>query len=137
MTDHQPYEEKLNRPPDFVVDYHFLTKEEGGRRSGPPTQGYRSDFWYKHENQKPNQIFMIWPEFLDAQGNLVRTTDKAVARTGKAQMWVVNDEMKEFHQGKIKVGLEGFFMEGGRRVAKCKVTEIVGLRNESDYVKKK
>jgi hypothetical protein len=28
---------------------------------------------------------------------------------------------------KIKVGLTGYFMEGSRRIAKCKVIEILGL----------
>mgnify|MGYP001181786182 CR=1 FL=1 len=136
MTEHQPYEEKLNRPPDFVVDYRFLTEKEGGRMSGPPLQGYRSDFWYEHENQKPNQIFMIWPEFLDDQGKVITTKESRVPSSGKAQMWIVNQEMTKYHQGRIYIGLEGFFMEGGTRVAQCQVTEIVGLK-EPDNIKKK
>lgn len=128
MKDHQPYIERLNRPPDFLVDYRFLTEEEGGRQSGPPRQGYRSDFWYEHDNQKPNQIFMIWPEFIDQQGNIVTRTDQPVSTSGRAQMWIVNNEMREFHQMRIRIGLEGFFMEGGRRVAICHVTEIIGLK---------
>jgi hypothetical protein len=128
MTDHQPYTKLLNRPPDFVVNYRFLTAIEGGRISGPPSQGYRSDFWYEVEDQELNQLFQIWPEFLDDQRKVITSKMNSVPSSGKAQLWIINHNMIEFQRRRIFKGLKGFFMEGGNRVAECQVTDIVGLR---------
>lgn len=127
MTRHKPYHEGFGHPHDFVVEYRFLSEGEGGRQVGPPFQGYRSDFWYEQDNQATNQLFMIWPEFLDEDGNVIIETDKIVAVTGKARMWIVNENMRAFHQQRIKIGMTGYFMEGPNKVAVCKVTEISGL----------
>jgi hypothetical protein len=127
MTTHQPYNERLGHPHDFVVEYRFLTEDEGGRQTGPPHQSYRSDFWYEHDNHDMNGIFMIWPEFLDGKGDLIMNTDKKVPETGTARMWIINDQMRKYHQDRVAVGLTGYFMEGSKRVAVCTVTEIEGL----------
>lgn len=122
MNIHQPYNERLGHPHDFVVEYRFLTAEEGGRRSVPPFQGIRSDFSYQHDDK----VYMIWPEFLDDKGELILETDKRVPSSGTARMWIINDQMRAFHQKNIKVGLTGYFIEGGKS-AICTVIEIVGL----------
>ena len=55
-----------------------------------PGQGYRSDFWYYHEQQpNPNSIYMIWPEFEDEQSNVITDTEVRVKPTGSARMWVI------------------------------------------------
>ncbi|MES2455768.1 MAG: hypothetical protein V4594_09520 [Bacteroidota bacterium] len=124
---HQPYENRLNHPADFKVSYRFYTALEGGRQS-VPHQGYRSDFWYAHpEHNGTNQLFMIWPEFLDENGNLILDDQNSVASSGIAQMWIIAAERRVYHSNKIKLGLKGCFMEGSRRVAECEVIEIIGL----------
>jgi hypothetical protein len=62
---------KRNRPCDFVVRCRFLTKEEGGRQTGLPIQGIRSDFMYYGDNPKIDRIFMIHPKFLDNHDNVI------------------------------------------------------------------
>jgi hypothetical protein len=124
---HQSYEKRRGHPADFKVRYRFYTSQEGGRKS-IPYQGYRSDFWYAHpEHNGTNQLFMIWPEFLDENGQVILDDKNAVPSSGIAQMWVLVSPRRPYHLDKIKPGLIGYFMEGPRRVAECEVIEILGL----------
>lgn len=123
---HNPYQDILKHGPDFLVEYRFYTEEEGGRKS-MPFQGYRSDFWYEYrEDQPQNELFMIWPEFLDDSGNLL-PDEQPVAITGIAQMWIINPSYRPFHSDKIKEGLLAYLMEGNRKIASCKVIKILDL----------
>jgi hypothetical protein len=124
---HTPYEQRLHHPPDFLVKYRFYTKEEGGRETIVPYQGYRSDFWYEHEDNKVNSLFMIHPEFLDEEGNIILYNDRSVPATGNALMWVKMPPMRPYHIPRLKVGVKGYFMEGPKRVAECTVIEILSL----------
>ncbi|NRB63928.1 MAG: hypothetical protein HRU40_13040 [Saprospiraceae bacterium] len=127
MTEHLPYNERLNHPHDFEVEYRILSESEGGRKT-QVGQGIRWDFWYQFEGMhEKNQLWMIWPEFLDAEGKVITQKDKIIASSGKARMWIVNEGMRKYHQEKIKIGLEANGHEGGRIVAKYKVSKIVGL----------
>lgn len=93
-----------------------------------PFQGYRSDFWYYHEQQpNPNSIYMIWPEFEDEQGNIIIDTERRVSQAGTARMWIIMPTARPMHRDRISIGMKGYFMEGPRRVAKCNVIEIIGL----------
>ena len=123
---HQSYEKKLKHRADFRVKYKFYANENGGREK-LPHQGIRSDFWYPHIEHKPNNIFMIWPEFEDESGNLILENDKSVNEQGTARMWIIVPERRPFHRTKIQVGTKGFFKEGGRSTAECEVIEILGL----------
>ncbi len=123
---HHSYEQGLKHRPDFRVKYRFYSKEEGGREI-IPYQGYRSDFWYPHDEHKPNNIFMIRPEFEDGNGNVILEDDKSVPQEGFARMWIVIPQLREYHKNKIKLGTKGFFKEGGRSTAECEITEILGL----------
>jgi len=125
---HNSYEERMAHPPDFKVKYRFYSKEEGGRQSIIPYQGYRSDFWYAHPDNKPNEIFMIWPEFENTEGEIIVENDKSVPEKGTARMWIIVSENRPYHYDKIKVGLKGYFMEGRKKVAECEVIEILGLK---------
>jgi hypothetical protein len=126
---HQLYEVRLKHPPDFRVSYRFYDESEGGTKF-TPGQGYRSDFWYYHEEQpNPNSIYMIWPEFEDEQGNVITDTEKRVNSVGTARMWVIVPKMRQMHRDRIRVGVKGYFMEGSRRVAECEVIEIIGLKS--------
>lgn len=126
MDNHISYEQVKNRECDFIVEYHFFSAEEGGRKTGNPAQGYRSDFMYSgDENVK--QLWVIWPEFLDNENNIILDKSIRVATSGKAKMWIVNGINQDLHRQKIKIGLKGFFMEGPHKVAECKVIQVVNL----------
>ena len=127
MTQHIPYEQIRKRPCDFIVKYKFLTKEEGGRQTGLPHQGIRSDFMYAGDNPRTDGIYMIHPEFLDKEGNVI-TEKIAVPESGKANMWVVNLDFWEYHRKRITIGTKGYFMEGPKITAECEVIEIIGLK---------
>ena len=65
---HKPYEQIRHRPCDFIVKYRFYDENEGGRKTGTPIQGYRSDFMYAEDevdNKQKCKMWMIHPEFLD------------------------------------------------------------------------
>jgi hypothetical protein len=125
---HSSYEEKLGHPADFKVKYRFYSAEQGGRPA-PPYQGYRSDFWYPHPDHKESEIFMIWPEFEDSQGNPIAANDCPVPPSGVARMWIILPQPRPYHHDKIKPGVIGYFMEGSRKVAECEVVEILGMLN--------
>ena len=127
MDRHIPYEQIRKRPCDFVVKYRFLTKEEGGRQTGLPIQGIRSDFMYFGDNPKTDRIYMIHPEFLDENDNII-TEKRIVSETGKALMWIVNPEFNEYHKNRLKIGIKGYFMEGPKITAECEVIELIGLK---------
>jgi hypothetical protein len=132
---HGSIEKHLGYPADFRVSYRFYTAEEGGR-SEMPFQGYRSDFWYEHPDiAKPEAdsptLFMIWPEFEDADGRVISDNTKPVDRSGTAKMWVAVSKSRAYHIGKIEVGVRGYFMEGPNRVAECTVIEILRLATNS------
>lgn len=123
MSFHIPYEKARNRDCDFIVQYRFFSPEEGGRAANP-MQGYRSDFMYSgDENAK--QLWMIWPEFLDNENQIILDKSIKVSTSGKAKMWILNEDLVELHEGRIKIGLKGFFMEGSHKVAECEVIQIV------------
>ncbi|WP_316785347.1 hypothetical protein [Pedobacter frigiditerrae] len=123
---HQPYELRLNHKADFRVKYNFKKPEDGGRQTGEPYQGIRSDFSYAEETG--NGMYMIWPEFEDKNGDVLLYNDKPVPNSGTARMWIINNQMRPFHYEKIKVGIKGHFREGGLFSADCEVIEILDLK---------
>ncbi|MEM6807501.1 MAG: hypothetical protein AAF696_39250 [Bacteroidota bacterium] len=120
---YQPYHIKLNRREDFKVHYKFYSAEEGGRTS-LPHQGIRSDFWYEHDNHTAKGIFMIWPEFENRDGILIK--EGQVLPEGIARMWIVSEELRPYHKERITIGTKGYFLEG-KRTAECEVIDITGL----------
>ena len=123
--------ERTGRPPDFEVRYRFLTAEEGGRRTGPPLQGYRSDWSYEGDDVAEG-IYMIWPEFLAEDGSLF-PENVPVSVTGHASMWIVSHDMRtRVHRLRIHEGIKGYFMEGGLKVAEAIVTRVIALHTNSD-----
>ena len=125
-TPHRPYKDVLKHEHDFEVEYKILTEAEGGRKT-LPFQGIRWDLWYDYQGKHQGQLFMIWPEFLDQDGEVIAHRDRPVPIAGKARMWIVNDAMRAYHQDKIEVGLLANAHEGGTVVARYVVTKIVGL----------
>lgn len=88
MGTHKSYKETINRECDFRVRYRFYTLEEGGRWS-PVFQGYRSDFWYYHEENQKDMHFMIWPEFENENGDIIMENDSPIDLNGTARMWII------------------------------------------------
>jgi hypothetical protein len=124
---HQPYSVRFNHDADFRIEYRFYSIEEGGRQS-LPIQGYRSDFWYDKENDAHiGMVFMIYPEFETESGEIILNDKIFVSSKGTARMWIVDFKRRAYHRDNIKVGMKGYLMEGSRRVAECRVIEILGL----------
>ncbi|MCJ8289986.1 MAG: hypothetical protein HRT58_10010 [Crocinitomicaceae bacterium] len=120
------YKEVFKRREDFMVKYRFYTIEENGRKT-LPHQHIRNDFWYDHKDHKANQIFMIYPEFEDLEGEMI--VEGQIYREGIAKMWILMPDMFEYHKKRIKVGQKGYFHEGARKTAICEIIEITGLTN--------
>ena len=123
---HYSYEKKLRHVADFRVKYTFYTPAEGGR-SQLPFQGLRSDFCYSTDPySEGGQVYRIWPEFEDENGELILEKDTPVPISGTARMWIINSARRVFHRLRIKPGLTCYFWES-RPTAKCEVIEILGL----------
>ncbi len=112
---------------DFEAVIRVLTPDEGGRQS-PAFNGIRWDFAYA-EDEPADEIYMIWPEFLDEDG-VSFSTDRPlpVDRSLQARMRIVVPEMRVFHRRRIRPGTRFFCHEGSRRVAEGVVTRLTGLR---------
>jgi len=126
MEEHKPFNEELKHLHDFEVEYRILSESEGGRKT-LPYQGIRWDFWYDYNGKHENKLFIIWPEFLDENANVITQKNAPVPISGKARMWIINDSLRKYHQDKIKIGLNTNGHEGGTVVAKYRVSKIVGL----------
>ena len=112
---------------DFEVTYRFYSPEEGGRKSGPPAQLYRSDWSYDGDDIAETGIYMIWPIFLDQNGSII-DPDVFVPSQGIAQMFIVNEEVREsVHARRLRPGVRGYLMEGDKRVAEAVVTRLLEL----------
>ncbi len=68
---------------------------------------------------------MIWPEFENNDNELIQSGQPF--KEGIARMWIINYEMRKYHQERIKVGTKGYFLEGSMKTAGCEVIEIVDL----------
>lgn len=123
---HEPYEKRLGHKADFRVKYKFRSPENGGRKTGEPYQGIRCDFSFVGEAE--NNIYMIWPEFEDSEGNVLLYNDKSVPNQGTARMWIINNEMRPLHYDKIKIGVKGNFREGAMFSADCEVSEVLDIK---------
>jgi len=111
---------------DFEVEYRFYSPEEGGRKNSSFYQGYRCDWLYDGDALEEG-IWMIWPIFLDDTGSVVDPGSR-VANEGKAQMLIVNDELRAtLHAKRLNIGVRGYFMEGSQRVAEAIVTKLLAI----------
>ena len=120
------YTEATRLAPDFRVSYRLFSAEEGGRKT-PHFQGILWDFSYEEEQiGKPNQVFMIWPEFISDSGQVL-PEDEPMPKQGLADMFIVNPAFRVFHCQHIKVGVRGYFREGFRKIAPCEVVGILAL----------
>lgn len=121
MSKHVPYEEEFNRKHDFVVEYEFIDDQEDYTTS--LCQGMRSDFCYE-EDYGVKSIYMIWPEFEDEEGHIILDTKTPIKKNGRARMWIMEEEKKDAHKERLKVGQIGFLVGGSHKIASVKVVEV-------------
>jgi hypothetical protein len=126
----QSYSEHFGRLPDFRVRYKWLG-QVGQRRPQKLFQHIRSDFSYAefNESQQFDNHFMIHPEFESESGEPLSNDDN-VPSTGTAGMWILVENMRDFHRERIKVSVKGFMMAGSDRLAEVEVIEVVSLSND-------
>ena len=125
----QTYSERSAREPSFEVSYRFLSEAEGGRKSAPH-QYTRWDFAYEADGPLVHQAFMIWPEFIAPSGKVL--PEGEIPLSGRALMFILDDELWPFHRERISIGVRGFFVEGAKKVAECTVTEVLGLSHRHE-----
>jgi hypothetical protein len=113
-------------PPDFRVRYVFRTPEEGGRKVGPPSQGFRCDFLYKDQEPGKNPVYYVWPEFEDESGHTL-PEGALVPMRGTALMRVIQDSLRPYHRSRIHSGTCAFLLEANRIVADLEVTDVLAL----------
>ncbi|WP_444927092.1 hypothetical protein ACJJI4_03635 [Microbulbifer sp. TRSA002] len=126
MKAHIPYEERSGRKPDFVVRYKIDLSEEN--KNAKPGQGMRVDFLYDGDDPQVEGIHMIWPEILDEDGRVIRdTTPVNIPNEGFANMWILNEERREYHHKRLKIGTKGTWWRGGR-IANVTVVQINAVK---------
>ena len=119
------YNEERGNEPDFEIEYSWVSEVQR------PFQHMRSDFRYP-ETFNDEGIWMIWPEFIDNDGNVILNFE-TLPESGRATMWILVREEKylKMHRERLKVGLVGELVVGSRVLARAKVTKILGLKNET------
>ena len=119
------YNEERGRMPDFEIEYTWISDTQR------PFQHMRSDFKYP-EIFGDEGIWMIWPEFIDESGSVIRNME-TLPYSGRATMWILSRE-KEYinmHKERLKEGLVCELVVGSKVLATAKVTKIHGLNNET------
>lgn len=120
------YENTLNLQPDFVVEYEIDLCNE--LKNAKLYQGMRTDFLYEGDDPKTNGVHMIWPELLDENGLVIQEkTLGSVSIRGQANMWIVSENMREYHLERLKVGTKGFWVSGLYKVANITVIKLGAL----------
>lgn len=111
---HTPYEELTGERPDFRVHYRLDIDPELGQIK--IRQGIRSDFLYEGDDPVKDGVYMIWPEFLDDEGNVVTDATIEMPQEGFANMWIGLDEgRKKVHRSRIKEGVCGYWVVGSKK----------------------
>ena len=127
---HTPYTETTGKKPDFEVEYIFDI--DPALEGIKPSQGMRCDFLYEGDDPETDGIYMIWPEFIDEDGNVIVDKCAVIPLSGRAAMWIGDNEArKKIHQKRIKIGTKGYWVIGSKRLAKVKVTKVLGLHENS------
>ena len=120
------YRERRGTGPDFRVRYSFLSEAEGGRKE-LPFQHIRSDFLYEGDDPHKDGIWCIWPEFLSTSGEALPEDNRRVPAEGLADMYVLNADLRDEHVKRIRVGTQGYLVEGPKKTAVCEVVAVLGL----------
>lgn len=119
---HKSFASLLERSPDFEVEY--CVSPDPSLSSMKLFQGMRFDFMYEGDDPAADGVHMIYPELLDAKGNVI--TDKRVeaSSSGRALMWIIPGGNAERHRGRIKEGVFGYWMVGSKKFARVKVVKV-------------
>ena len=125
MESYTSYFYTLKRLPDFRVKYQFLPRSDGN--SPYVLQGTRFDFRYSNDGPLKNSHYIIWPEFEDDGGLTVLSKWLPIQPSGTAKMWIINQNLREYHQQYLKVGLVGYMTSGSVDIAICEVVELMNL----------
>jgi hypothetical protein len=126
MESHKSYCEVLERVPDFRVRYQFLPQNT--TTSFPLYQGSRFDFRYPNDGDLKNSNYIIWPEFEDEGGFTILDKWLPIDTSGTAKMWIVNQNLINYHRQYIKLGTVGYMTSGSNDIAKCEVIELINLQ---------
>ena len=113
-----------SREADFQAEITILTAEQGGRRT-PPFNGIRWDFRYP-EDDLSEGVYMIHPYFLDGNKNPI-PKGQPLSGTIDALMFILFEEMVDFHRERISIGTEFCCVEGSRTVATGTVSKLMAL----------
>ncbi|MGC1498231.1 MAG: hypothetical protein WA790_20665 [Sulfitobacter sp.] len=113
------------RKPDFEAEITVLTADQGGRKT-PPFNKIRWDFRYA-DDAPSDGIYMIHPYFLDKNRELF-PDGQALSGTMTALMFIVIEEMADYHRKRIAIGTEFYCVEGYKICATGTVTDLIGLR---------
>lgn len=124
------YAERSGRAPSFEVIYRFLDACEGGRKT-PPHQHTRWDFVYDGDDPVKDGIWMIWPEFIGPDRQVLPADEVPIA--GRALMYIINLDKQPYHAARISTGAKGAFVEGAQKVAVCEVVAIHGLADAAGH----
>lgn len=77
---------------------------------------------------------MIWPEFLDEDGNVILEEDVMVPWIGSAYMWILLfEKMWDYHRRRAVPGRRCWFMEGSKKVAEAQIIEQISLAHQVDH----
>ncbi len=117
---HTPYRKIFNKHYDFVV--HYRLNPDEALQSVTPHQGMRCDFTFA----SGELLYMIYPEILDVDGNIVLDKRQPIASEGLATMWVLLDSAPYLKRLKerLYVGQKAFWVVGSSVLAEVTVTEI-------------
>ncbi len=133
-TTHIPYEKATGLLPDFEVEYEIDRDPE--IEGGKLTQGMRCDFLYEGDKSPHDPIYMIWPEILDKNNNVILDTSIEIEKKGLANMWIMLPESRaRIHCNRLKPGTKGYWVVGSCKVANVKVTKILGLFSNIEKIK--
>ena len=119
---HLSYEKIHHRLADFVVEYEWCHDTPVRR-----FQGLRSDYLYTENGKEDKFICMIWPEFLDKEGDVITDKELEFAANGYAKMWIMADQCRERYRNRLEVGSIGYMVAGSMKIAKTKVIQINSL----------
>ena len=117
-----------NQEPDFEAEIEFLTMLQVGRKT-PAFNGIRWDFAYEKDDINEVGLHMIHPYFIDDNNELI---SNRIPLNGKLRAWIfiVFDERRSYHKGRISVGQKFNCHEGSKSVAKGVVTKLIRLREK-------
>ena len=81
----------------------------------------QSHFKYSKEDKN---VWMIFPDFLDADGIVMMDRRVTPDLQGKAEMWILNKNNIELHRSKLSVGLNAYMTFYNNILAELKVTKV-------------